>query len=880
MNPLRRLRTLFRRRHVEAEMAEEMRFHLEQRAADLAADGLPPADARHAAQRKFGNTAVLQERARETFGWGALERFAKDLAFAARQLLRAPGFSILAILTLGLGIGANSSMFSLVNGIVLKPLPYANLAELDRIWRATPNFREGHFSLADFLDLQRHGAGYRETAGYWVRTASMADPSRPAEALTAAVASTNLFSLLGVQPQHGRGFHSDEGTIGRHLVVILSQRVWQNRYGARADIVGQSIRIDGEPHEVVGVLPSAFNDWRFLGSIDLFLPLAPDRAAAEDRRQTRMRVLGRRLPGVDRLHVDSLLAGLATQAARAFPAENADTTWWRSDLQETATGSSGGATLTLLIALSGFVLLLACANLANLYLVRTLARLREFAVRSALGASRLQLLRPLAAESLLLSLAGGGLGLLVVAAFHQWARVRSTADNGEQVHFVLDGSVLAWTVGASFFTAFAFGLVPALYAGRVNVSDTLKSGGRGMTGGAGTQRFRRALIVGQFALALVLLSGAAIFIRGLHELHHRRGGWEAAQLVTGTLSLPTASYPDDESIRRFQRLTLERLRAMPGVESATLASSPPFFHWSQLLRVAVDRRERPAAGAEPTARLNAVDERYFATVQTPLLAGRLFDQRESDGKQRSYLISQSTARALFGADNPLGRRLAPATTGAAEWGEIVGVVSDVETVEPDADLIGLQIYQPLALQPPRSFELLVRVVGNTPLAFVPELRQVLAALDPDLPVQSLRPAQLSIERSLYQQGFLRDMLATFGLLGLALASIGIYGVLARTMAQRSGEFAIRLALGAEVRDLARLIFASGARLVLVGSALGLLGAVGVSRLLLSAYPGISANSALVLALTTFVLVGVALLACWLPARQANRINPTDALRAD
>lgn len=881
MNPLRRFRTLFRRRDVEAEMAEEMRFHLEQRAADYAADGLPANEARLAAQRKFGNTAAIQEHARDTFGWSTVENFYKDLAFAARQLVRAPGFSLLAILTLGLGIGANTSMFSLVNGIVLKPLPFAHLPELDRIWRANPNFREGNFSLGDFLDLQRHGTSYGEFAGYLVRSASLSDPGQPAEPVTAAVASVNLFSVLGVQPEFGRTFRPEEAAPGHARVVLLSQRVWQNRYGGRIDLVGRTVRIDGEPHEVVGILPATFNDWRFLGGFDFFVPLAPDANTALDRQNTPMRIIGRRASDVDRVHAATVLTELGTRAAREFPSENSDTFWWREDLQTTAAGSSGGATLTLLIALSGFVLLLACANLANLYLVRTLNRTREFAVRAALGASRLQLLRPLVAESILLALAGGALGLFFVDAFHQWARVRSTADNGEQVHFILDGGVLGWSLGASFFTAFAFGLLPALHAARVNLNDTLKSASRGSTGGVGTQQFRRILIVGQFALALILLAGAATFIRGLHDLHRRQGGWSAAGLITGSVSLPQATYGDDDSLRRFQQLTLDRLRALPGVESASLATCPPFFYWTDIVRLAVEGHDPIAAGSEPAARVNAVAEEYFNTVGTPLLTGRVFDRREADGKQRSYIISQSTARALFGAKDPIGQRLAPATSsGVPAWGEVVGVVADIETVEPDRNNVTLQVYQPLGQEPQRELEVILRARDIAPASLVPVVRAALTEIDPDLPVRALRPATTTIERSLYQQGVLRDMLAAFGLLGLALASLGIYGVLARTMAQRSGEFAIRIALGASAQDVRRLIFTSGARLVGAGAVLGLIGAIAVTRLLASAYPGIRVNSPLILSLATLFLIAVALFACWLPARRAAKIDAISALRAE
>lgn len=878
MNLRRRLRTLFRRRDTEAEMAEEMRFHLEQRAAEYAADGLAPDAAHLAAQRKFGNTAVIQERARDTFGWGALERFGQDLRFAARQLVRSPGFTLIAVLTLGLGIGANTAMFSITNGVMLKPLPYANPDRLERIWRATPQFRQGNFAAADVVALREAQTPYGEFAAYRPRPASLSDPGVPAELASSALATANFFSLLGVQIEFGRGFRPGEDTPGRDKVVLLSQRVWRNRYGARADILGHTVRIDGEPHEVIGVLPVAFNDWRHLGNIDFFRPLALTPAQAADRQEQNIRVIGLRGATIDAPRVASFLADVSARQARAFPAESAGTSWWSENLITASYGSP--ATLALLIALSGFVLVLACANLANLYLVRTITRTREFAVRAALGASRLQLTRPLIAESLLLAGAGGGLALVVIEGFHQWARIRSTGDNGEQVNFVLDPHVLAWALGASLLTALAFGLLPALYARRVDLNDTLKSGARGSTGGRGTQLFRRLLVVGQFALALVLLSGAAIFIRGLDELHRRQGGWDATQLVTGTIALPAATYRNEDDVLAFQRLALERVRALPGVAAASFATSEPYFFWSKIMKFQLEGQPRPAPGREPAARINTVDHDYFATVGTPLVAGRTFGAGETPSATRAYLVSQATARALFPTGDALGRRIAPATDGAPEWGEIIGIVADVETVEPDTNNVPHQIYRSSIQHPPRTFELFVRVQGAAPAAIVADLRAAFAALDPDLPIRALRPAKTSIERSLYQLGVLRDMLAAFGLLGLALAAMGIYGVLARTMAQRNGEFAIRLALGATAREITGLVFASGARLALAGAALGLIGAVGVARVLIANYPGIRANNLLILALTTAFLLIVALLACWLPARRASQVDAISALRAE
>jgi predicted permease len=881
MNLRRRLRTLFRRSNVEAEMAEEMRFHLEQRAADLAADGLAPAEAQLAAQRRFGNTGSLRERARDTFGWGALERLLKDLRFAARQLLRSPGFSLLAIVTLGLGIGANTSMFSVLDGISLKPLPYADLDRLQQIYRATPQSSQGGLSPADFLALQRASPAYGAVAAHAIARVSLSDPDRPAELALGARATTNLFSLLGVTVQLGRDFLPGEDVPGRTRVVILSQRTWRNRYASAPDIIGRKIRIDGEPHEVIGVLPPSFNDWRHLGYIDFFRPLELTPAFATDRQTTSLDVIGRPRSTLSLTDASAWLANFGARLAREFPAANAAATWRVVPLQSTVVGSSGRPTLLLLVGLSGFVLLIACSNLANLLLARTMSRAREFAVRGALGASRLQLLRPLVAESLLLSLAGGVLAVLVALWFRDWIAARSTGENGEQVWFALDWKVFTWAFGAAGLTALAFGLAPALFALRLDLNDTLKSGGRGSTGGPSQQRFRQFLIVAQFAFALVLLAGAATFIRGLYELRHRRAGWESAHVVTGQISLPAGAYSDPAKIAAFQRLALERLAALPGVESASLGEAVPFFDWATSVKFLVEGRERPESGREPTAMINAISPGYLDTFSMRLLAGRSFLPRDRADAPRVFLIGQTTARAFFGDTDPIGRRLAILDGTTPQWGEIVGVVADVETVEPEAGPIAHRIYQPLEQAPPRTFELAVRTrTSVAPAIAVDLIYAAIAALDADLPIRRLQSADARIDYRIYQLGVLRDMLAAFGVLGLALASLGIHGVVARTTAQRTHEFAIRLALGAATRDLTRLVLGAGVRLALFGSTLGLIGATGVNRLLLSTYPGLRPNTFVGLTTATLVLTTIALLACWLPARRAGRVDAMLALRAD
>lgn len=549
-------------------------------------------------------------------------------------------------------------------------------------------------------------------------------------------------------------------------------------------------------------------------------------------------------------------------------------------LNRSIISDSGRAMLVMLIGLSGFVLLIACSNLANLLLARTMARAREFAVRSALGASQSQLLRPLIAEAMLLALAGGAGAVVVAKWIADWLSVRSAEDNGERMSFALDWHVLGWAFAASIITAIAFGIAPALFALRLNVNQTLKSGARGMTGGRGHQRFRQTLIVGQFALAMVLLAGAGLYIRGLTELNQSRGGWQSDRLLTGTVALPTATYGDAEKINTFHRLAIQRLQAIPGVAAVSVSSFTPFFNWSDIRKFIVEGRELPQPGHEPAAVVNTVSPGYFSTVQTRILAGRAFDDHDNIDASKVCIVSQSMAAALFGKENPIGRRLAQTGVDPATWAEIVGIAEDVKSVIPDPGPVTLQLYQALTQETRPLNEIAVRTAGSAPATLVAAVRQAMTELDPDLPVRQLQPANVTIERANYQSAVLRDILSSFAVLGLALASLGIYGVIARTMAQRTGEFAIRFALGACIRDISYLVLTSGLKLAILGAGLGLLGAFGVARFLAADSPGMHFNNPAVFLGASALLMVVALVACWAPARRAAAINPIDALRAD
>jgi putative ABC transport system permease protein len=801
----------------------------------------------------------------------------RDLRIAFRALRRSPGFTFIAVLTLGLGIGANTSAFGLLNEILLRPVPYPNADRVDRIYRSTAQNARGGVSPADYADLVAEVRGYGEIAGYALTEMSLSAPGEPAAPAAGARVAPNLFRTLGLEPELGRGFRPEEDAPGNHRVLVLSHEFWQERFAGDPHVLGRTLRVDGEVHEIVGVLPARFRDWRHLGGVDLFRPLALTAAERSDRTTTPIRLVGRRSAALTGEQAAALVAAFGGRLEKRFPAAHAGSTWRTVPIQDTVAPENVPGMLAMVVGLSALVLLIACSNLANLLLARTMARARELAVRSALGASRFRLLRPLFFESLLLSLAGGACAILMALWTSDWLKARLAGQL--EVEMAVDWRVLSWAFGACLFTIVGFGVAPALFALRMDLNGTLKSGARGATPGRGHQRFRDALIVGQFALAMVLLAGATVFVRGFGELTNRRLGWSSERLVTGTVILPPSSYETPEEIAGFQRQALRRLESLPGVASASVSYVMPFFGLAETRRYVVEGRPMPPAGREPGALINGVSPRYFETVGTRLLSGRPFTDGDAVGSPRVFIVNQTMANGLFPGESPVGRRIGRVLPGGIEWGEIVGIAQDIQTVAPGRPALEYQLYQPLAQEPRPVIEIAVRTAGIPAGAVVESVRSTVAGIDPDLPVRSLGSADDAIAWANNQPGMMGDMLGFLAILGLVLASLGVFGVVTRTVAQRTHEFGIRLALGAVARDITRLVLGAGVRLAFVGSALGLVGAYGLARLLASFFDNMKMDALGSMAGVTILLVAVSLVASYLPARSASRISPADSLGA-
>lgn len=880
MKLLRKFQFHFRNEKLEAEMAEEMRLHVELQTARNIGAGMNPDEARFAALRQFGNVASLQEQAREARGWGWLERTFKDLQFACRQLLKTPGFTLVAVVTLAVGIGLNTAMFSLLNRLFLRPLPFENSAALVHLRRSTPQNPAGDFAPADFLDLKRAEADFGLFAGYSGQSVSLSAPGHPAELAEARSVSADYFKVLGIRPETGRAFLPEEETYGRHRVVVLSHALWASRFGGAANVIGQTVRVDSEEYEIVGILPAWANDDRVIRRTALFRPLAFPAAEHVSRTNQAVGIIGRRWPVLTVGQGEEFVAAFGASLAVAFPAENNDCAWHCEDLLGSTGNSTGRSIVAMLLGLSGCVLLIACSNLANFLLARTISRSHELAVRAALGASRVHLIRPLAVEALVLAFAGGGAALLVSVWALHWFSNRSVASGGAPMNFPLDWRVLGFALGTSLFTALFFGVAPALLAIRVNVNDTLKRGARGATASRGHNRLRHLLIIGQFAMALTLVAGAGLMARGASNFLRKHVGWDSSSIAQGSFELPKVKYPGGAQIVAFDRQVLERLRRVPGVQAVSLSYGLPYDGPFGPRPYLADGHDRPVKGQEPAATYNGVTEDYFSVTGLRLLRGRVFNAADSAASPKVVIINESMARALFPDEDPVGRRLAVAGDEKPVWAEIVGVVADVSSFAIYRRPVRFQTYHPFVQEPWQNVRFAARTSEIAPESVLTSLRGAISALDPDLPVRELRTADATIEHYAFEITLLRNILGTFALLGLSLAALGIYGVIARTVVQRSGEIGIRVALGANVSDIVRLVLGFGVRLALIGAALGIFGAYGLSRLVASIMPSLQTNDDLVLGVSLVVLALIALAACYLPARKASKIDPISALRAE
>ena len=801
-----------------------------------------------------------------------------NLNYALRQLAKSPGFTAIAILTLALGIGLNTSMFGLMNVIVLRPLPFAERDQLVRIYRTTPQSQTAAHYYPDFLDLAPEVSSFADLAAYRFWNYALAVEGRPAVNLNGYRVSPNLFSTLGVQPAFGRFFTADEDRPGNH-VIVLGYGTWHAQFGGDPSVIGRTVTLNNEPTTIIGVAPASVSSTPVWGSSDVFRPLALTDSEKRSYGGSDTRFLARMHAGITLEQFNARLKTIVENLGPLRPKEHANDGLRAVGLQASTRNPSAVGATVMLLALAGFVLLIACGNLANLQLARAVSRAHEYAIRAALGASRSHLLRPSLVESMLLAVGGGVLGVLIAVWTNDWLSSQVSAIGFANSALTLDWQVLAFALALSLLTGVVFGLAPAWLISRTRVNETLKVGTRGSTGDRVQHRLRHSLIVLQFANALVLLAGAGFVITGVEKLLSIDPGWNHHSLTRCVLTLPQAKYSTPQQTYAFYTRLEERLSALPGVQNVTVAWTLPLFVYLTNRAVLIEGKERPQSGHEPTAGFNGVEPSYLDTLQIRLLAGRNFTAADTFESPPVAIINASLARALFPEGNAVGQHISVSDPKDPVWAEIVGIMPDIKMALAGlVDPIPFQVLRPLAQEPWNYVTVAVR--SDRPELMIHSMGQAIAALDPNLAVQERDTVEQAIARAFGGFSMIKTVLICFAGLGLFLAALGLYGVIARLVAQRTPEIGIRMALGAQRHDVVWLILGTGLRLISYGAAIGIVGSIGLYVILSRWSQAPSINVPAVFAVITTILMLVGLVACWLPARRATKVDPLTALRAE
>jgi putative ABC transport system permease protein len=807
-----------------------------------------------------------------------MNSFWQDVRYGARQLARSPGFSAVAVLTLALGIGATTAIFSVIHAVLLRPLPFPDPQSLVVVWEtdqkggsrtypvSSPNFKDWRAqskaleSLVVFRDLGLTLTG-------------VGDPER----LPAARVSADFFRLLNIEPALGRAFRSEEDEPGAENVVILSHGLWQQRFGADPSLVGRNLTLSGESYRVVGVLPADLEFPFQLREAQAWTPMGEEAWSFTERGSHFLGCLARLRPGVSLAQAQAEMDAIAAQLAQQYPDENSG---HGINLVPLHAQVVGEVRLTLLVLLSavGFVLLIACANLASLLLVRGTARAKEFAIRAALGAPQSRLLRQLLTESLLLSLVGGGTGLLLSLWGLEGIKLLLPADFPRLAHLRVDITVMGFALLVSLGTGFLFGLAPALRASQVSLQTALKEGGP-LSRRLGRDHLRQAFVVAEYSLALVLLVGTGLLLQSLWQLLRVDTGFSSDRVLTFSVSLPAAKYPQPAQRTAYFQAVQERLRALPGVESVSANTTLPFSQVTLTTGFSVEGRPELPPAEQPNAVYNSVLPDYFKTLGIPLLRGRTFSAHDTRQPLGALIINNTMARLHWPNEDPLGQRLRIGMgvddTDPPSY-EIVGVVGDVRQQNLESEPHPT-FYVPYTQQSWSFLTFVVRATGD-PLALAAAIRDQVRAVDPDQPVTRLALLNNLIERTLAPRRVTLFLLLLFAGAALALGAMGIYGVASFMVTQRVQEIGVRMALGAEPRQILLLFVQQGMLIAAGGLVVGLAGALVLTRFLRTLLFGVTPADPLTLAGTSLLLLVVAGLACYLPARRATRVDPMTALR--
>jgi putative ABC transport system permease protein len=806
-----------------------------------------------------------------------METLWQDLRYGFRMLARNPGFTVVAVLTLALGIGANTAIFSVVNAVLLRPLPYHDPESLVMVWEtdSNRNVNEEWVSPPNFLDWSSQNRVFQHMAAFTVRSFNLSGVEEP-QRLEGYRVSASLFPLLGVEPALGRAFQSDEDRFGGLRVVLLSHGLWQRRFGADPQVIGRTLTLNDESVTIMGVMPPGFS---FPGrEADLWVPMAFTATDKSTRGGHYLRVVGRLQPGITLDQAQAEMNTIARRLEREYPASNTGAGVNLVSLHE-AVVSDVQPTLLVLLGAVGFMLLIVCANIANMLLARAVMREKEIAIRTALGAGRRRIVRQLLTENLLLALLGGVVGLLLALWGLDLLLLLNPGTIPRLEETSIDTQVLGFALGISLLTGIVFGSVPAMRVSSPDLNETLKEGGR-RPAGASRHRLRSFLVLSEVALTLVLLIGAGLMINSFLRLQSIDPGFNPDNLLTMRVDLPGSKYAALHQRSMFYEQVLRNVESLPGVRSAGVISRLPLASQGGSVGLTIEGQLAPRAGEEQGANYRVISPSYFRTMGTPLLKGRDFSEQDTREAPRVVMINQAMARRYWPDKDPIGKRLKLGRVSSNNpWLTVVGVVGDLRQFElstkprPEIYLPYAQLHMFWAA--PRA--LVVRTASD-PMGVVAVVRGEIWAVDEDQPVSNIMSMEQVISESVAKPRLYSVLMGLFGAVALVLAAIGIYGVISYTVSQRTHEIGIRMALGAQPRDIFRLVVGQGMGLVLIGVGIGLAASLALTRFLESMLFGVSATDPATFAGVTLLLAAVALLACYIPARRATKVDPLIALR--
>jgi predicted permease len=872
-----RLRSLFRRETVESEMEEEFRFHHERELEKYLKIGMSRHQALRQVRMDFGGLEQVKENCRDARGVSLVEMLAQDLRYGWRTLLKSPGFASAALFTLALGIGANTAIFSVVYGILLRPLPFRDASRLVVLNETTPRVGNVSVSYPNFQDWRAQSRSFSEMAAVSSVQFNMTGVNQP-ENIGGLAVSPNFLSMAGVRPLIGRSFTADEEKAGTQPVLLLSYSLWQSHFNADPGVIGQTIRLDSRAFTIAGVLPA---DFRWTEKCDVMEPMGAwatnnDAVTARGDRGDLL-VVGRLATGVRMEQARVEMEGIAARLARAYPEANDQFGVKLQPLREMFSGNVRPAMLVLLGA-AIFVLLVACANVANLFLMRGAVRAKEMALRIAIGASRGRIVRQILTESFLVALLGGlagvGLAMAGIPAIVRLIPPETLA--GASIG--MSSAVLLFSAGLVILSMFVFGLAPALHSTSGDVQSELKEGGK-TTSAGGRNRWRGLLATSEVALALILLVGTGLMMKSLYRLLAVDSGFRAERVLKMEMSLRTEQYNKDPAVIAFWQQTLDRVRALPGVESAAVGTAIPLTDDHSRTDITVEGMALPKPGSFPHPDIHAVSPDYEKTLGIRLLRGRGFANTDQESAPRIAMVNATVAQRLFPGADPVGKRFTFGRLGpnhAPKWVTIVGVVADTKMYGL-ANPARLEVYIPFRQMTSNEMVLLVKS-SQEPTALVSAIRGVVASIDKEQPIFGIATMQEVVNASVSTRRITLILLGLFSGLALVLAAIGIYGVISYSVAQRAREIGIRMALGAQRGDVLRLVMAQGGKISVAGIVIGSAAALGLTRLMTKLLYSVSAVDPATFAAGAFVLGLIAMAACYIPARRTLRVDPLVALR--